>query len=285
MAAVRKGRPSSTAQNIALARAWSTRGGVLDDPHAEWMLDRYRRAVYRLGDVGPVGRLSPFAFTYLAGRTRFYDAIVRDGLDRGVTQVVLVAAGYDCRAWRLARTGVRFFEVDHPDTQADKRERLALADPGPGPAPTYIPADLATTNLDEVLYPAGFNPSIPTVFCCEGLTMYLEESAVRELLSSAARLSAAGSRLGVDFSLHRGSDEGREQMLVRLSRGVARLHGEPFHFRTRPDAAEKLLQRCGWILDEALVGSDLGERFLTPAELRKRRHWRGSFVAAATIRS
>jgi methyltransferase (TIGR00027 family) len=73
--------------------------------------------------------------TFLAARTRFFDDAVTDGFEAGASQVVIVGAGYDSRAWRLARPGVRCFEVDHPATQADKRAR-APADGGP----TFVPA-------------------------------------------------------------------------------------------------------------------------------------------------
>ena len=39
-------------------------------------------------------------------------------------KVIIVGAGYDGRAIRYARPGVRWFEVDHPATQRDKLERL-----------------------------------------------------------------------------------------------------------------------------------------------------------------
>ncbi|MGH9306009.1 MAG: class I SAM-dependent methyltransferase, partial [Acidimicrobiales bacterium] len=55
---------------------------------------------------------------YLAARTSFFDRAVVTALHRGVTQVVVAAAGYDGRAWRYSKPGVRWFEVDHPDTQA-----------------------------------------------------------------------------------------------------------------------------------------------------------------------
>src|SRR5260370_26697945 len=62
---------------------------------------------------------------YLEARTRFFDRVVIGAIDRGVRQIVVGAAGYDGRALRYARSGVRWFEVDHPATQRDKRDRLA----------------------------------------------------------------------------------------------------------------------------------------------------------------
>jgi O-methyltransferase involved in polyketide biosynthesis len=61
---------------------------------------------------------------YLRGRTAFFDRVVVNALNREVTQVVNVGAGYDGRAWRYAKDGVRWWEVDQAGTQADKRARL-----------------------------------------------------------------------------------------------------------------------------------------------------------------
>src|SRR6516164_9686382 len=78
---------------------------------------------------------------HLRGRTAFFDRVVVNAMEREVTQVVSVGAGYDGRALRYAKAGVRWWEVDHPDTQADKRarlERLAISTPHV----SFVPFDL-----------------------------------------------------------------------------------------------------------------------------------------------
>lgn len=65
---------------------------------------------------------------YLRARTAFFDRAVVSALDAGAEQVVIGGAGYDGRALRYARPGVRWYELDHPATQADKLERLARLD-------------------------------------------------------------------------------------------------------------------------------------------------------------
>jgi O-methyltransferase involved in polyketide biosynthesis len=67
--------------------------------------------------------------SYLRARTAFFDRVVVNSLGHGVRQVVTGAAGYDGRAVRYARRGVRWFEVDHPATQADKMERITRLHP------------------------------------------------------------------------------------------------------------------------------------------------------------
>lgn len=121
------GRPSPSAENVAAARAHLTRRGILDDIYAERFARRSKRVAFDLlaSLSGPARALS-----WIAARTKFYDQLVIDCLDAGIRQVVIVGAGYDARAWRLARDDVRFVEVDHPATQERKK---ALAPPG-GPS-------------------------------------------------------------------------------------------------------------------------------------------------------
>jgi methyltransferase (TIGR00027 family) len=124
---------SSSAVNVALVRAHLTSLGVVDDPYARQMLPPNHRRVASALQLPGLRRLGQSSFPYLAARTLLFDRFVRDALDGGVRQVVVLGAGFDSRAWRLARPGVTFFEVDQPATQADKRTRA------PDGGPVYVP--------------------------------------------------------------------------------------------------------------------------------------------------
>jgi methyltransferase (TIGR00027 family) len=274
---VRDGRPSATAGNIAFARAWLTRAGIVDDPYARLFLSRRQADVVHLLWWSRRTRLGQRAFAYLAARTRFYDAVVTDALDAGIDQVVLVGAGYDTRAWRLARRGVRYYEVDHPDTQTAKR---AHAPDGRGPI--YVPADLAAAALDEVLTEAGLQPSRPSVICCEGLTMYLTAVAVRRLLRSAAAIAAPGSRLAVEFGASAATDRDQHRLLRLVTKLWHLRAGEPIVTGVDPSTAPDLLAECGWTITEVLPAPTLQDRYLVPAELPFRFTHAGTFAITAT---
>jgi len=112
------------------------------------------------GQEPAAGRMSE----YLQARTRFFDRVVTGAIDRGVRQIVVGAAGYDGRAFRYARSGVRWFEVDHPATQRDKRERLARLGLDAGQV-RFVEADFTRDPIAERLLPAGLLTAIaaPTV--------------------------------------------------------------------------------------------------------------------------
>src|SRR5260370_36343064 len=119
------GGPSETARRVAAHRLGFTRvPAAYGDPAADEAL----AADVAAGHVATANRMHD----YLAARTAFFDRTVVRAVDGGVRQVVIGAAGYDGRAFRYARPGVRWFEVDHPATQRDKLrrlERLRLAAP------------------------------------------------------------------------------------------------------------------------------------------------------------
>src|SRR5262245_7670099 len=62
----------------------------------------------------------------LIPRTRFIDARLEAAIREGTVQIVILGAGFDSRAYRLTQllTGARVFEVDQPDTQVRKIQRV-----------------------------------------------------------------------------------------------------------------------------------------------------------------
>jgi methyltransferase (TIGR00027 family) len=250
---------SRSASLVVLARAHLTRIGVLDDPHARQLLPPSQRraaALLRAPGLGRAGRTPSFA--YLAARTLFYDEFVTDALDAGIRQVVVLAAGYDSRAWRMARPGVTFFEVDLPQTQADKRSRA------PQGGPAYVAADLTEPSWTDRLVAAGFRAGEPAAFTVEGLTMYLTEDQVSGLLRALSELGGPGSRLGVNFGVgfeRTGTRRGR------VGRRVMAAGGETFRYRLPPEGAADFLARAGWTISRMLAGPQLTERYLARTTL------------------
>lgn len=244
-----RNRPSNTAEDVATVRALLTHWEFLDDPYALRFLRPTRRLAYNVLSHTKPTSLGRRAYAWILARTRIYDDFVRRAMDDGLRQVVIVGAGYDARAWRLAREGVRFIEVDHPATQSRKR---ALASAG---GPDFVAADLGAEQIDEVLGRSEYDGSRACAFVCEGLTLYLDESRVRSLLGGLAHAACGGSRLALDFV----GTTARRPLIERAITAVRlALEGEPIRFRLGPhDAPEEFLTSLGWKGVEVL---DLRER-------------------------
>jgi methyltransferase (TIGR00027 family) len=235
-------RPSRTARHVAQRRSRLDRpAGPDGDPGADQRLEASLGGPRRLGRV----RVPRAAGVPMAARTAFYDGMVQSSLADGIDQVVVLGAGYDGRALRFAAPGVRFFEVDHPATQADKARRLAEV--GADLSGVHlVPADLAREDLGAVLAAAGFGADRPALFLCEGLLPYLTGAQGERLLQAAHDTSAPGSRFAVDFSVRPASIP----WLARAIRGgvdvVLRAAGEPRRSEFGPGDPEALLARTGW---------------------------------------
>ena len=153
---------------------------------------------------------------YIRARTAFFDLVVVDSLGRGITQVVIGGAGYDGRAFRYAKPGVRWFEVDHPATQADKRERIARLGL-PAPQIRFIPADFTTDPVAEPLLAAGLNPAHPALFLFEGVAVYLEQPVIERVLSEFREVTPAGSLLAISASIGGATAETRARFQERVA--------------------------------------------------------------------
>lgn len=249
---VRSG-PSLTARVVALARSELARpqapGG---DPGAEQRL----HGGLRTPVLKPVARV---LHGWLKARTEFFDDATLDALWAGIDQIVIVGAGYDGRALRFAHPGVRFFEIDHPATQTDKRRRVEEAGAA-GDRVVYIPHDLAQGSLARALAEAGHASDRPSLFICEGLLLYLALPLTEELLRALYDCGAPESRLALsahELDPRRGLvDKAR----IAGQRAVLAAIGEPRRLLLEPGELAAVLERTGWRPFSERVRSSGGRR-------------------------
>jgi methyltransferase (TIGR00027 family) len=188
----------------------------------------------RLVERFPTGGRSPMA-ERLEQRTRWFDQVTLRCIEQGIAQIVIVAAGYDCRALRFRTPGVRFIELDHPATGADKQRILREMEVEVGDV-AYASADFIVDDVGDALAAAGHDAGQATLFLVEGLLIYLPEDVVVALLSALRVRATPESRLAVSISRGR-SPEFRAR--------VAAL-GEHAHSGFDEDEANAMLLLCGW---------------------------------------
>ncbi len=137
----------------------------------------------------------PHMELWTAVRTAFIDARVKAALGApwNIRQVVLLGAGFDSRAVRLAAPRVRFFEVDHPDTQAEKLRRVHLLEGYKVDAAAYVACNFENQDFVTEAATKGFQANESALFVWEGVTPYLPEVAVRATLRRIADGTSAES--------------------------------------------------------------------------------------------
>lgn len=183
---------SRTALGVAAMRAIETRrpDRLFEDPYAEAFaqlapekMARAGRSVFRV---------------HIVVRTRFLDDYLLAAVKAGCRQVVLVAAGLDARAFRLAwPEEVRLFELDLPELLAYKEEILASQNAEPRVSRTVVAVDLCE-NWTRDLVAAGFDPSVPTAWLVEGLLVYLSKEDAAGVLAAVTAQSAPGSQVACE---------------------------------------------------------------------------------------
>ncbi|HTD25294.1 MAG TPA: SAM-dependent methyltransferase [Terriglobales bacterium] len=194
------GKPSRTAWAAAAHRAAHQvleQGRIFADPLALRILGEDAETIARKAEEQPAGRKMRI---FIAVRTRFAEDALAAAVERGVRQAVVLGAGLDTYAYRSPlRDWLRIFEVDHPATQAWKRQRLeAAAIPIPGSL-TFAPVDFERQTLAEGLAAAGFDPAQQTFFTWLGVVPYLSKQAVWTTLGFIASLPN-GAHVVFDYS-------------------------------------------------------------------------------------
>lgn len=184
----------------------------------------------------------PFFRDGIRLRTRFLDDCVRDGIASGLTQLVLVGAGFDARGLRMPEIQARHatvFEVDTPYQLDRKRRALAAAGVKLPARIVHVPFDFDTRDLEGelggALELAGFELGIGAMFVWEGVIGYIDDAAIDQSLRFMATAGGPRSRLALTFA-----DE-------------AHLGTEPMAARTK---------RCGFASFESAAGDELWRRYL-----------------------
>jgi methyltransferase (TIGR00027 family) len=188
---------------------------------------------------------------YMGTRTKFFDEFFTAAADRGIRQVVILAAGLDTRAQRLDwPEGTVVFEVDQKLMIQFKDEVLEAQGVAPRCDRRGVKADLRD-DWPAALEAAGFDPSKPTAWLTEGLLPYLPPEAQDALCQAIDARSAPGSEWAIEDFTNIG-----QQMADPAFKRIAAAMGvdmtQLIYTDERPDPAAWLRER-GWTTDVSVA--------------------------------
>lgn len=263
--------PSRTAWGAARHRAvhqLAEEGRIFKDPLAVPILgvdpsSAEDAAFLFESDDDPGSRMLRF---FIAARSAFAEAKLAEAVEqRGVSQLVVLGAGFDTFAYRNPYGAeLRVFEVDHPPTQAWKRERLAGIDVPKAVWPTFVGVDFERESFADRLAESGFDVSRRTFVFWLGVTMYLTQATIDATLAAVAGWPGRseivfdyGEPSHVDMSRQGG--DARQALAARVA-----AVGEPFIGFLEPSALHSRLGGLGFVETEDLHGLAIAERFLGP---------------------
>lgn len=243
---------------------------LVDDDLAQSFLPGYLRAFVRATRSDAVRRAviaasersAPGMWGSIACRKRLIDERLTDPLLE-YDAVVVLGAGLDTRAYRIARHGdTPVFEVDQKvniDRKAAVVRRVIGDVP---PSVRLVAVDFENDDLMAVLAAAGHRGGDRTFFIWEGVTQYLTPDAVHATFEQL-RHAAPGSRLLFTYirsDFIDGTNRYGSPMLYRRMRQRQQLWKTGFE----PERVEELVGGYGWRLVEQAGPGYFRDTYIRP---------------------
>jgi methyltransferase (TIGR00027 family) len=196
-------------------------------------------------------------------RTRYVDDVLKRSLEEGIEQLVILGAGFDSRAYRIAgMEKVQVFEVDLPGTRKLKQIRIEKVLGAVPENVTLVSMNFDQQDLSDILRAAGFQKGKRTLFIWEGVTQYLTAEAVNGTLEFVSGVSGAGS--GIVFTyVRRGIIDGTARPeWFRPFLSFAERVGSPFVFGLDPVGLEQYLSDRGLQLIDDVGAAEYKDLYL-----------------------
>ena len=197
-------------------------------------------------------------------RSRLLEERLAATRQKGLQQLVILGAGLDSTAYRCHDLieGLDIFEVDHPDTQGWKQERLkesGIEIPG---NLKFVTFDFEHETLAEALTKGGVREDAMTLFSWLGVHMYLTDEAVKNTLNVLGRF-AIGSEIVMDFVMpdYSHQDGLIPDSVAQLSKVVSQM-GEPFRSLYTEEDLEARLRDAGFTEVTFYTAKILVDQFL-----------------------
>jgi methyltransferase (TIGR00027 family) len=181
-------------------------------------------------------------------RARYGEERLLDAVRRGVSQYVLVGAGLDTFAPRHPELldSLRVFEIDHPQSQADKRRRLQDAGIDPPGNLHFGACDFETESIEDVLTRLPYASDSPAVFASMGVSMYLSREALDTTLRSIGASAAPGGEVIFDYLDARAMETFGDVEGVRSNIEHVRRLGEPVRSAMDAQSVSEDMGRLGF---------------------------------------
>ena len=243
-----------TASRTALATAYMRAAHQLLDPPPRVLEDPTAVAVLGPGAEQMIRESAPRSQTsegralraHMVLRSRFAEDRLAAAAGRGVTQYVILGAGFDTFAVRQPEWArkLRILEVDHAGTQELKRSHLAAAGLVVPTNVAFATIDFERESLRDGLVRHAISPTERTFFSWLGVTMYLREEAIDAVLRSVAEFPA-GSEIVLTFASASNMPAGIAEYAGQL--------GEPWLSFFEPAQIENKLRGAGFTSVELLT--------------------------------
>lgn len=178
----------------------------------------------------------------------------------GRCQYVICGAGMDTFAFRNGNPDILIFELDHPDTQRYKLERVRRLSWNIPENVRYVAIDFTADEMEAVLTASGYDPALPAFFSILGVTYYLKLPEFGQTVGHISALSAKGNRIVFDYPDETTFQQGAPERVRLLSEVTAKL-GEPMKQGYAFSDMEQALGRHRFAVGTHLPPREIQKRF------------------------
>ena len=195
-------------------------------------------------------------------RSRYTEDCLDQSVNFSTRQYVILGAGMDTFAFRrpdlLAKLEV--YEVDHPVTQALKRQRIAIAGWSLPSQLNLVPVDFTRQSIADALRESSYDPQKQTFFSWLGVSFYLPREVVFSTLSAIAGIAPHGSSVVFDYMEPAAFLPGAAPRMRRMH-WIAEQVGEPMKSAFDPSTLAAELAPLGFTLQESLSPAEIESRY------------------------
>lgn len=244
----------TAAMRAAETKRSDVEGRLFNDPYAEILageegMNLRLKAIEASGDQPAI-----------AVRTSFIDLKINESVKSGIKQIVILAAGMDTRAYRMEfPQNLQIFELDRPDVITYKKDKLKTAKSKC--KLTSVPVDL-TRDWTDLLFDAGFDRELKTLWLVEGLLMYLDAAQVSVLMERINSVAVADDFILFDILGKSLLDSPPMKPQLQFLASM----GAPWKFGV--DEPEQFMQELDWNVTATMPGEYMPSRWPFPVPPR-----------------
>ncbi len=268
---MKEGQYSRTAAGAAALRAnhfLFTKNPVFTDPYAYhftsagWKKLLNQPVVVKFLNSKPMSVRLGLLTGQVVGRARYAEDALKQAIAKGTRQYVIVGAGLDSFVMREAQKypDLHIFEIDHPDTQAEKQRKLCeLGDISPNVH--LVAVNFEKESIADALAKSAYQRNQPAFFSWLGTTHYLAPQTTLATLQSIAQYAASGSEVVLDYSIHYQELQGIERLGVMALSKFTQYLKEPLMGNFKVKALHDAVQQLGYVVLEDLSGEGINQRY------------------------
>ena len=202
---------------------------AIDLTSPSWRLICQNRILHWLIIRKKFGLLRP-VHGWILARSFIAESRLMEFVEGGGKQYVQVGAGFDSMSLRNPPwlSNVKLFELDHPDTQSLKWERINKNNYCIAKNLELVPVDLEQESIATSLARSSFDRNTLTFFSWLGVVYYLSETTITTTLQSIAASAKTGSEVVFDYLVPEEYVDSKHREVYVSTRAYTAKLGEPY---------------------------------------------------------